>query len=297
MTATDGPTRTLVLTEAQFRAVLVGVGATDDERCALGAYAIVSGIAAATAAPTITMTDPTPGRAAADAELDAERLTLRQTLNELRRGVRRALGPWHADDGAVPDAALVEYVADAVRAAERGRAPVDDERGRRVGHVLEAAEALVDSYGPEHRIGERGRMLVDAVEALREYTPAEVAAPADTEPAPAAGPSVRDDLHDLAPLPWTTRGGEFLVDAEGRDVFEASIGLDVDRWNRAVLTLAAVVNTESVAGPSPAGRAVIDAARAYRDTWRIGANWARSRDAVFAAVDALDKAASPGGAA
>ena len=46
-----------------------------------------------------------------------------ERLPRLRVDVRRALGRWHADDSDVPDAALVEYVEDAVRQANKTARP------------------------------------------------------------------------------------------------------------------------------------------------------------------------------
>lgn len=98
------------------------------------------------------------------------------TLWDLRADLRDALGL--DNDRGIIDATLVEHTAAAVR-----HGLVEPEHEQRRMHVIEAATVVRDWWTLGETRGAKERALVDAVDALREYAPAETVAPDPVPPA------------------------------------------------------------------------------------------------------------------
>lgn len=230
-------------------------------------------------------------------------------LLDLRRGLYDVLG---IDEGvAVPDEGLLRDVREQVRLARTLGQPVpagapapaglherpeDAEYERRRRAVEVAAIEVVDSWlsAPvPWRVP-----LRDAVDALREYAPADVIASAGEGLAEQGAPvtaSVRDELHALAPLPWSRRGDN-IFDARGCFVGDVATMPQVVRVAALLVQLVNGPDVEVVDQAQDdrhrAERAVLDAAReveAARGDAALGAAAHRVRMALHA-LDAL-----PGG--
>lgn len=268
-------TRSITLSTAQARAVLVGLGTTDQDHRTHA----VGVMADALLAPV------EPDGEACGCGPDA-RCTYAAGLTAERNEA------WERNRVQGNDLAAL-----------RDRAGREAEHERRRDAIVAAAVDMNDWWTRQEMASSaRHRALRDAVEALREYTPAEVAAPADDEPAPPVGPSARDELHDLAPLPWSHNDGGQVEDRSGRRLLDVS-GMDtVAGDERVAELLVRLVNGPDVTpldaatvARHRAERAVLDAAREYAAN-RGGKLHVRNIGPLLDAAAALDAAPSTGGA-
>lgn len=291
MTTDTPPARSVTLNADQVTAVLIAL-VGDQERREIAARIMAQAMLAAEA-PVST---PTGG-------LDALSL-----LQGLRLGLADVLG----------DTTMLRMSTDEVVERVRSAVRADDtERERRVSALVDAVGELLHASAPP--MTHPATTVRDAYEALREYAPAEVVAPgalgggplpveltlptrADpTQPPPAApASSVRDELHALAPLPWTFANegynAEVATSDDGLHIFRVCM----DRRSAADDVRLAELLVELVNSPAPippAVQAVVDAARAYTVAWR-GSHGGRdaARVGLFGTVATLDRAA-PGGVA
>lgn len=310
--STATPARAVTLTAAQVRAVAVGL-VGDRERREIAARALTDALLAepAVALPAVALPepeqapepDPVEGYVARAAVVE-----LRGALGELRSGVRAIAGvpPWLDD---VDDADLLRHLRTRTATTAGGR---DIEQDRRLAALVDAVDTLDRRHWRTFDgdrvpvLGAEARDVARALDAVRELpqAPGDIVAP---EPAQPAGPSLRDALHDLAPLPWR-QGDERddVVDAEGRrllrvDGSELSIAED----GRVAELLVRVVNGPEVVLADAATderevaeRDVIDAARAHVTTGKAMGLPAAGPTIrrLIAALGALDRATpTPGG--